>query len=97
MPFGISNAPAAFQRWINRILRRYLDICCIVYLDDVLVYSKSLTEHWGDVRNILEAIKESGMKLKPLKCEFHKEEIEYLGFIINSEGVMIDPVKTNVI
>jgi hypothetical protein len=45
MPFGISNAPAAFQRWINRILKKYLDICCIVYLDDVLVYSKNLMTH----------------------------------------------------
>src|SRR5207253_10403727 len=83
MPFGISNAPAAFQRWINRILKRYLDICCIVYLDDVLVYSKSLTEHRGDVRNILEAIKGSGMKLKPSKCEFHQHETECPEFINN--------------
>ena len=74
-----------------------MDICYIVYLDDVLVHSKNLTEHRGDVRNILEAIKGSGMKLKPLKCEFHKEETEYLGFIINSKGVMVDLVKTNTI
>ena len=58
MPFGLSNAPAAFQRWINRIMTKYLDICCIVYLEDVLVYSKTMRDHTRDVRNVLEAIRD---------------------------------------
>ena len=72
----------------------YIDMCCIVYLDDVLIYSKTLQQHRNDVSNILEAIQKSGMKVKPSKCEFHQKETEYLGFIISEEGVQADPVKT---
>ena len=65
MPFGLCNAPPAFQRWINEVLMEHIDICCIVYLDDVLVYSRTLRQHQKDVSNILEAIRQSGMKVKP--------------------------------
>jgi len=94
MPFGLTNAPAAFQRWITRTLQSYIDICCIVYLDDVLIYSDSLEQHQKDVAAIIRAIRKQGMKLKPSKCEFHQRETEYLGFIINNEGVKVDPIKT---
>ena len=56
MPFGLTNAPATFQRWINPTLNKYLDICCLVYLDDILIYSNDLTQHKKDVRNIMETI-----------------------------------------
>ena len=72
MPFGLTNAPAIFQRWINSTLNRYLDICCLVYLDNILIYSNDLAQHKKDVRNIMETIRKAGMKLKPSKCEFHK-------------------------
>ena len=75
----------------------YIDMCCIVYLDDVLIFSNNLQQHRQDVRNILQAIQTSGMKVKPSKCEFHKEETEYLGFIINREGIKTDPIKTQAI
>ena len=97
MPFGLTNATATFQRWINSTLDRYLDICCLVYLDDILIYSNDLTQHKKDVRNIMETIRKAGMKLKPSKCEFHKTETEYFGFIINPEGVQANPVKTRAI
>jgi len=97
MPFGLCNAPAAFQGWINEVLMVHIDMCCIVYLDDVLIYSITLQQHRKDVSNILEAIQKSGMKLKPSKCEFHQGETEYLGFIIGQEGVKTDPVKTQAI
>ena len=97
MPFGLTNATATFQRWINSTLNRYLDICCLVYLDDILIYSNDLAQHKKDVRNIMESIRKVGMKRKPSKCKFHKTETEYLGFIINTEGVRADPVKTRAI
>jgi len=97
MPFGLCNAPAAFQRWINEVLMEHIDMYCIVYLDDVLIYSNTLQQHRKDVSNILEAIRKSGMKVKPSKCEFHQSETEYLGFIIGQEGVKTDPVKTQAI
>ena len=97
MPFGLCNAPAAFQRWINETHMEYIDMCCIVYLDDVLIFSNNLKQHQQDVRNILEAIRKSGMQVKPSKCELYKEETEYLGFIISREGIKTDPVKTQAI
>jgi len=81
MPFGLCNAPAAFQRWINEVLMEHIDMGCIVYLDDVLIYSNTLQQHRKDVSNILEAIRKSGMKAKPSKCEFHQNETEYLGLL----------------
>jgi len=97
MPFRLSNAPAAFQRWINRTLHQFVDICCIIYLDHILIYSKTKSEHIRDVRAILKAIEKSGMKIKPGKCEFHIEETEYLAFIIGREVIKVDPVKTSAI
>jgi len=94
MPFGLTNAPAAVQRWINRTLQSYIDICCIVYLDNVLIYSDSLEQHQKDVAAIIRALRNQGIKLKPSKCEVHQREMESLGFIINNEGVKVDPIKT---
>ena len=74
MPFGLTNAPATFQRWINRILSQELDICCIAYLDDVLIYSDTLEQNEKDVLRIMKRLKEAGIKLTPTKCKFHKEE-----------------------
>jgi len=56
MPFGLCNAPAAFQRWINEVLIEHIDMCCIIYLDDVLIYSNTLQQHRKDVSNILQGI-----------------------------------------
>jgi len=94
MPFGLCNAPAAFQQWINEVLMEHIDMCCIVYLDDVLIYLNTIQQHRKDFSNILEAIRKSGMKVKPSKCQFHQSETEYLVFIIGQEGVKTDPVKT---
>jgi len=97
VPFGLCNAPAALQRWINEVLMEHIDMCCIVYLDDVLIYSNTLQQHRKDFSNILEARRKSGMKVKPSKCEFHQNKMEYRGFIIGREGVKTDPVKTQAI
>ena len=72
-------------------------MCCIVYLNDIRIYSNTLLGHQWDVKNILEAIQKSGMKVKPSKCEFHKKATEYLGFIIGEEGIKADPVITQAI
>ena len=72
-------------------------MCCIVYLDDVLIYLNTRLGHQQDVKNILEAIQKSGININPSKCEFHKKETEYLGYIISEEGIKADPVKTQAI
>src|SRR6266852_664716 len=97
MPFGLTNAPASFQRWINTILGEYLDVFYIVYLDDILIYSETKEQHVEDIRKILQKLKEARNKLKPTKCEFHKEKTEYLGFVISPQGIKMDPVKTEAI
>ena len=94
MSFGLTNGPTAFLRWINRTLESYIDICCIVYLDDILIYSDNLEQHQKEVAAIIRAKRKQGIKLKASKCEFHQRETEYLGFIINNEGVNVDRLKT---
>ncbi len=69
MPFGLVNAPATFQRLMNDILRDYLRKFCLVYLDDIIIYSKSLKDHKQHVRKVLQAIRFTGLKLKSAKCK----------------------------
>ena len=69
MPFGLVNAPAIFQKLMNDVLRDYLRKFCLVYLDDIIIYSKSLKDHKRHVRKMLQAIRLAGLKLKPAKCK----------------------------
>jgi hypothetical protein len=93
MPFGLTNAPASFQRWMNEVLSDYLDIFCIAYLDDILIYSDDIHQHRQHVQLILERLKDVGLTLKATKCEFHMQKTEYLGYIIAPEGISMDPEK----
>jgi len=94
MPFRLCKAAPAFQQWINQTLHQFIDICCIVYLDDILIYLKTKTQHIREIQNVLSTIEKSGMKVKPGKCECHAKETEYLEFIIGTEGIKSDPFKT---
>ena len=93
MPFGLTNAPATFQAYINNVLRKYLDVFVVVYLDDILVYSKTYDDHVRDVRKVLQALADAKMKIKPEKTEFHKTEVKFLGYIVSREGLKIDQKK----
>ena len=97
MPFGLTNAPASIQRLINDALHKYLDIFVIVYLDDVLVYSTSKEEYIEYIRLVLEKIKKYNLLLKPEKCEFHKEQVKFLGYIIGTHSIKMDQVKVTVV
>jgi len=97
MPFGLCNAPASFQAYINNALRDYLDDFCIAYMDDVLVYTNgTLEEHIQHVRKVLQRLQEHELYVKLEKCEFHVQETRFLGFIISPNGVAMDPdrIKT---
>src|ERR1700688_3235867 len=97
MPFGLTNAPASFQEFINDTLRPFLNIFCTAFLDDNLIYSDNLKEHKEHVRAVMTALKEAGFYLKAEKCDFHKEEIKYLGLIVGVNGIRIDSEKVQAV
>ena len=97
MPFGLTNGPASFQHYINDALRDYLDIFCTAYLDDILIYSNSLREHKQHVRQILQRLREFGLQADIGKCEFHVQEVRYLGLIVGTNGIRMDPSKVSAV
>ena len=97
MPFGLTNAPGAFQRFMNDIFADMLDVCVVVYLDDILIYSPDKTTHTRQVKEVLRRLRKHGLYAKPEKCEFHKEQVEYLGYILSPEGLFMASDKIKVI
>lgn len=93
MPFGLTNAPATCQEMINDALREHLDTFVIAYLDDILVYSKTLEEHKRHVSTVLQCLGKRDLRLKPEKCDFHKEQVDFPGFVVGRYGIRIDPAK----
>ena len=89
MPFGLSNAPAVFQRL--RLNPEDGQAFVSVYIDDILIYSRSLEEHITHLRLVLERIKDAGLKLKLSKCAFVRQEVEYLGHVLTPEGLKTNP------
>lgn len=97
MSFGLCSAPSAFQAYVNDVLREYLDQFCVVYLDDVLIFSQSLSEHEQHVRLILQKLQDAKLSLKLAKCEFSVQTVSFLGFIISTDGISMDPSKIQAI
>lgn len=101
MPMGLTNAPATFQRMMESVLRPFLTDFCMVYLDDIIVYSRTEEEHVEHIITILKALHEHGLKIKPKKCELFRTKIKFLGHIIDvSDGevqLKPDPAKVETI
>jgi hypothetical protein len=97
MPFGLTNAPATFQALVQDILRPLLDICVIVYIDDILIYSQNEKEHTQHICQVLEILRKHKMYGNMAKCEFFKESVEYLGHVISSKGISTDPKKVEAV
>ena len=93
MPFGLANAPATFQNMINDILREYLDQGVLAYLDDILIYSKSMDEHVALVKKVLQKLKENQLAVAAHKSIFHASEVEFLGYMVNQEGLRMSERK----
>ena len=93
MPFGLTNAPATFQAFINNVLREYLDQFVVMYLDDILIYSKTREQHVQHVCKVLRALQGANLRVKPEKSLFHSKEVYFLGFIVTPEGLRMDPEK----
>ncbi|KAK9649268.1 hypothetical protein HCH54_010284 [Aspergillus fumigatus] len=97
MPFGLTNGPAAFQRFVNHVFIDCLDKYLTAFVDDLLIYSDNELEHQLHVRTVLQRLRENGLQVSLKKCEFHVTETRYLGFIISTEGIKVDPRKVEVI
>ena len=97
MPFGLSNAPATFQRLMDLLLAGLKWNTCLVYLDDVIVVGSTFEEHLFRLREVFQRFRDAGLKLNPNKCSFCQTEVHFLGHIISARGIRTDPTKTNLV
>jgi hypothetical protein len=97
VPFGLTNAPAIFMDYMNRIFRPYLDRFVVVFIDYILIYSKSREEHEEHLRIVLQTLKDKQLYARLDKSEFWLEEVQFLGHVINKRGVAVDPSKVEAV
>ena len=97
MPFGLTNAPATFQRLMETCLGNLNLHWCIIYLDDIVIFSKDLASHLERLKAVFQKLEEAGLKLKPSKCELFQRQLAYLGHVISAKGVATDESKIEAI
>jgi len=97
LSFGLTNAPATFQAVMNDIFRPYIGKFVLVYLDDILVFSKSPEEHVQHLQLVLQRLRDHDLYAKSAKCSFNQPELEFLGHVVGSDGIKVDPKKTAVV
>ncbi len=97
MPYGLVNAPSVFQDFMHEVLREYLHRFVLVYIDDILIYSRSLAEHRHHVAEVLQRLRQLHLFLKAEKCSFHQPSVQFLGYHIDSSGIRMDEGKVEAI
>ena len=97
MPFGLTGAPSTFQAYINEALSDILDVYCIAYMDDIIIYSDSPEQHLRHVREVLERLHRASLYVKLAKCSFSTEEVDFLGYHISVTGVSMDPSRVQTV
>ena len=93
MPFGLTNAPTTFQRLMECVLAGLSGEQCLVYIDDIIIFSESFQEHLNRLVRVLQCLREAGLKLKPKKCQFAMQQVTYLGHVISAHGILPDASK----
>ena len=93
MPFGLTNAPAVFMALMNKVFQPYLDKFVIVFIDDILVYSRNKRDHERHLRIVLQILREKQLYAKFSKCEFWLDQVVFLGHVVSAEGIKVDPKK----
>ena len=97
LPFGVVNGPASFQRLMEVVLRGLIGRICYVYLDDIVIYSSSPSQHLNDLRQVLQRLRDSGLMVNRKKCVFGASSMKYLGHVISGDGLHTDPDKVDAI
>ena len=97
MPFGLLNAPSAFQRFMNDVFSDLLDKCVVIYLNDILIYSKDKSLHTQHIKEVLQHLCKFGLYAKAEKCKFHTDTTEYLGYVLSPSGLTMAPKKIQAI
>ena len=93
MPFGVTIAPVVFMDYMNRVFHQFLDQFVVVFIDDILIYSKSREEHKTHLRQVLQVLREKSLYANPSKYEFWLDEVKFLGHVISKDGIAEDPEK----
>jgi len=97
LPFGLTNSPATFQRLMSHILRGLEYTCALIYIDDTIIFSKTVDEHLDHIEEVFKRLRDANLRLNPKKCKFAKQELEYLGHIVTPQGIKPCPSKIKAI
>jgi len=97
LSFGLTNAPAVFSHMMTKMFQPYIGKFVLIYLDDILIYSKTEEEHYEHLRLVFQLLRKHQLYLKMSKCHFLKPEVTYLGHVISTEGIKPDPAKTSAV
>jgi len=97
MPFGVTNASAVFMDYMNRVFRPFLDKFVVVFINDILIYSRTQEEHAKHMRLVLGLLREKQLYAKLSKCEFWMNEVQFLGHVISAQGIAVDPAKVDAV
>ena len=93
LPMGLKNSPSIFQRTMNMVLQEVLGKFCFIYVDDIVIYSKSAESHLKHLDIVLDKLSQNGLRVKFSKCQLFRTQIHYLGFIVSRDGLRVNPEK----
>ena len=97
MSFRLTNAPVAFQHFMNDVFSDLLDMCIVVYLNDILIYSDNITQHRNYIKEVLKWLCKAELYTKAEKCEFYSDSVEYLGYVLSLSGLTMSNTKVKTI